>query len=97
VQEDDRRPLAHRRAIGLEGDAFDVEPEPCTVRLDLQRSVPPEWPHFDRPVLGSGVPGRDLNRLVQAAALDDVEPADYLLGLGERTISDDRLPVADAD
>ena len=60
-------------------------------------STPPERPDFDRPRLGGGVPGRDLDGLVHAAALDDVEPADHLLGLGERTVGDDRLPVADAD
>ena len=41
--------------------------------------------------------GRDLDCLVQAAALDDVEPADGLLSLDERAVGDDRLPVADAD
>src|SRR5207253_2053782 len=30
-------------------------------------------------------------------ALDNVEPADRLLRLGERTVGDERLPVADAD
>jgi hypothetical protein len=47
------------------------------------------------PRLGDGVPGRDLDGLLQAAALDDVEPADRLPGLGERTVGDERLPVAD--
>jgi hypothetical protein len=43
------------------------------------------------------MPGGDLDGLLQAAALEDVEPADRLLGLGERPVGDDRLPVANAD
>jgi len=43
------------------------------------------------------VAGRDLDRLLEAAALEDVEAADHLFGLGERAVGDDRLPVADAD
>jgi hypothetical protein len=43
------------------------------------------------------VPGSDLDGLLQAVALEDVEPADRLLGLGERTVRDERLPAADAD
>src|SRR5918999_3195454 len=61
------------------------------------RSVPPERPDLDRPDLGDRVAGCDLDGLLQAAALDDVEAADRLLGLGERTVGDDRLPVAGAD
>jgi hypothetical protein len=39
----------------------------------------------------------DLDGLLEAAARDDVEPAERLLGLGERTIGNDRLPLANAD
>src|SRR5436309_1070409 len=46
---------------------------------------------------GGGVSGRVLDGLLHAAALDEVEPADHLLGLGKRTVGDKRLPVADAD
>src|SRR5207249_5773987 len=60
-------------------------------------SVPPEWPDLDRPSPCDRVFGRDLDGLLQAAALDDVEPADGLLSLDERTVGDDRLAVADAD
>jgi hypothetical protein len=49
------------------------------------------------PVLAPGCPAPDLDGLLQAAALDDVEPADRLLRLGERTVGDDCLPVADTD
>ena len=48
------------------------------------RSAPPERPDLDRPHLGHRVPRRDLDRLLEAAALEDVEAADDLLGLGER-------------
>src|SRR5207247_6559508 len=37
-----------------------------------------------------------LGRL-EARAFDDVESADRLPGLNERTVRDDRLPVADTD
>ena len=60
-------------------------------------SVPPEWPHLDRPRPRNRVPGRDLDGLLKAAAFDDVESADGLFALDERTICDDGLPVADAD
>jgi len=43
------------------------------------------------------VPGRDLDSFLEAPALDDVEPSDRLFGLGEGTVGDERLPVADAD
>jgi hypothetical protein len=35
VQQDDGRPLAHRWAVGHERGAVDVEPEPCSVHLDV--------------------------------------------------------------
>jgi hypothetical protein len=38
--------------------------------------------------------GGDLDGLLEAAALDDVEPAERLLGFGERTVGNDRLPLA---
>jgi hypothetical protein len=74
--------------------------------VTLERSVPRcevlaacQFPQSGRtsivPRLGDGVPGRDLDGLLQAAALDDVEPADRLPGLGERTVGDERLPVTD--
>jgi hypothetical protein len=43
------------------------------------------------------MPARELDRLVQAAALEDVEAADRLLRFRERAIGHDRLSVADAD
>src|SRR6266550_5450389 len=60
-------------------------------------SVSPEWPDLDRPGPSHRVSGRDLDRLLEAAALDDVEPADRLFAFDERTICDDGLSVADAD
>ena len=35
VQQDDGGPLAHRGAVGHERGAFDVEPEACSVHLDV--------------------------------------------------------------
>jgi hypothetical protein len=43
------------------------------------------------------VPGRDLDGLLQAAALDEVEPAHRLFRLRERPVRDQRLAAADAD
>src|SRR5436190_16632915 len=39
----------------------------------------------------------DLDRLVQARRLDDVEAADELFRLGERAVGDEPLPVAHPD
>ena len=41
--------------------------------------------------------GGDLNRLVEARALDDVEAANLFFGFGERAIGYQYLVVADAD
>src|SRR5215204_3131910 len=41
--------------------------------------------------------GRDLDGLLEASALEDVEPAHHFLGLGEGAVGDHRLPVADSD
>jgi hypothetical protein len=43
------------------------------------------------------MPGGDLNRLVEARALDDVEAAHLFFGFGERAIGYQQLAVADAD
>ena len=40
--------------------------------------------------------GGNLDRLVEALGLDDVEAADELLGVGEGTVGDQRLAVAHA-
>ena len=56
-----------------------TQPWPCG-RLRGERS------DFDRAELSDGMLGGDLDRLVQIGAFDDVEPADVLLGLGERTV-----------
>src|SRR5215208_3541371 len=86
---------ARHRTTGASGGPSSVAP---LKRLNVSIvSSPPERPDLDRPRLGDRVPGRDLDGLLQTAALDDVEPAERLLGLGERTVGDDRLPVTDAD
>src|SRR5215218_2202344 len=60
-------------------------------------SAPPERPDLDRPRLRDRMARRDLHGLLEAAALDDVEPADGLLRLGERAVGHQRLAVADAN
>src|SRR5580693_9722600 len=54
-------------------------------------------PHFDRADPGDRVPGRYRDRLVEVRALDYVVTADLLLGLGERSVSDQHLGGAQAD
>src|SRR5262245_31712341 len=60
-------------------------------------SVPPEGPNLDRPHLGQRMGRRDLDRLFEAAAFDDVESAERFLCRHERAIGDERLAVAHAD
>ena len=54
----------------------------------------PDRPHFDRPEPRAGDLRRDLDRLVEILAVDDVVAADLLLGLGERTVGGEHLAVA---
>src|SRR5207253_9861187 len=54
-------------------------------------------PTHERPYLIYTVRCPERDGLLQTAALDNVEPADRLLRLGERTVGDERLPVADAN
>src|ERR1700677_1610164 len=44
-----------------------------------------------------GNPRRELGRLVQVVGLVQVEPGKYFLGVRERTVGDQRLPVLQAD
>src|SRR5688572_5104428 len=55
-----------------------------------------QWPYLYRPVLGRWDLGCPVERLVQVLALEDVEAAQLLLGLGEGTVGRLALPVADA-
>ncbi len=55
-----------------------------------------ERPHLDREVPRDRVLSGDLDRLIEALGLDDVESTDELLGVGERAVGDQRLPFADA-
>ena len=41
--------------------------------------------------------GRELDRLLPVSASNDVDAGDELLGLDERAVGDQRLPVTDAD
>ena len=52
-------------------------------------------PHFDRARCRAGDLRRDLDRFVEILGLDQVEAADLLLGLRERTVGGDDLAVAD--
>src|SRR6187397_136231 len=61
------------------------------------RSVTPQWAYLDRPVLSDGVGGGDLDRFLEAVALEQVEPAYRLLRLGERAVGHSGLAVAHAD
>src|SRR5262249_52413108 len=60
-------------------------------------SAPPQRTHLDRPDLGDRMAGRDLDRFVEAAALDDVEAADDLLRLREWSVRDELLALAHAN
>jgi hypothetical protein len=43
------------------------------------------------------VRGRELDRLLAISAANDIDTGDELLGLDERPVAEQRLPVADAD
>src|SRR5215831_11505253 len=57
----------------------------------------PERPQLEGPEPRHRVPGRDLDRLVEVRALDDVESGEVLLGLRVRAVRDGELAVADSD
>src|SRR4051812_43583936 len=52
-----------------------------------------EGPYFDRAGAGHRVGRRDLDRLGHRLAVEDVESADRLLRLDERSLGDHRAPV----
>src|SRR4051812_13115812 len=58
-------------------------------------SLLPERPHLERPELRGGVLGGNLDRLVEIPALEQVEPAHLLLGLGERPVRQHHLATTD--
>src|SRR4051794_12311293 len=58
-------------------------------------SLLPERPHHERPELRGGVLGGNLDRLVEIPALEHVEPADLLLGLGEGPVRQHHLAATD--
>jgi hypothetical protein len=49
------------------------------------------------PIRATGCLPADLDGLVQVGALQDVEPGDLLLGLGERAVADQHLAATLAD
>src|SRR5262249_28228146 len=74
-----------------------LRPVPRNRPIGPAVSVPPERPHLDCPDLRDRMTGGDLDRFLEAAALDDVEAADDLLRFRERPVGDELLAVADAD
>ncbi len=72
-------------------DLLDQFPAPLPAvdddRPDLHRAADP----------GGRDPRRDRGRLVQVVGLDQVEAAEDFLGVRERAVGDQRLPVLDAD
>jgi hypothetical protein len=60
-------------------------------------SFAPERAHLNRVVPSDRMRGRELDRLLPISAADDVDAGDELLGLDERPVAEQRLPVADAD
>src|SRR5580693_2978667 len=53
--------------------------------------------YLDRVVPGERMRRRELDRLLAISAADDVEAGDELLGLDERPVAEQRLPVPDPD
>src|SRR5581483_5193171 len=54
-------------------------------------------PYLDAPETGGGDPRGDLDGVVQVPGLDQVEPAQLLLGLGEGAVGGGQLAVSDPD
>src|SRR6202021_2045777 len=64
------------------------------------RSIPgglPQWAQLAGSDAGDRMAGRDVDGLLQAGALEHVEPGHLLLGLGERAVADQHLTVTDAN
>src|SRR6266700_6255523 len=61
---------------------------PTSVEHRVSAVIPRDRPDLDRAVPGGRVLGRDLDGLVQIGAVDYVIAGDLLLGLGERTVTD---------
>src|SRR5215831_15916177 len=57
----------------------------------------PDRPHLDAAAAGHRNLRRDLHGLVQIPGLDQDEPAELFLGLGERAIGGEQLAVPDPD
>src|SRR5580704_17347913 len=57
----------------------------------------PDGTHLDTSVVGAGAASRDFNRNVKVLRVHYVEPAELLLGLGERTVGGRGLAVTDAE
>lgn len=91
-----------RRVRGVAGrHAVDVPLSRGPRQLGVERTdlrlgvlVLPERPHLHGPDGGHGMPRGRLDRLLQAVALQDVEPGDVLLRLRERTVAAQHLTPA---
>src|SRR5437868_13101087 len=66
-------------------------------RFGSRRHLPPERPDLDRARLGERVTRGDLHRLFEAVALEQIEAADRLFRLHERTVRDQRFPAPDTN
>src|SRR5256885_1384865 len=71
-------------------------PRPGSRALRLLLAEVDDRPHLDAAGARRRDPAGDLQRLVQVLGLDQVEPAELLLGLGERAVGGGQLAVADA-
>src|SRR2546427_12465852 len=67
-----------------------------SMALLLRSGGLPDRPHLDAAPLRRRNPRRDLDRVVQILGVDEVEPAQLLLGLGVGAVGGGQLAVADA-
>src|SRR5690606_13780351 len=86
------RPTFIPPAAGLRSSDLERAPAVGT-SVDLELA---DGPNLDRTGPCGRDPGRDPQRLVEVARIDQVESRELFLGLGERTVDDRHLAVADA-
>src|SRR5438105_4661122 len=70
---------------------------PARLLVDHLHDLGCDRPDLDGAVSRDGDLGRSSERLVQVVQLEQEEPGQDLLGLGERSVGRDRLPVPDPD
>src|SRR5581483_5493380 len=91
--------LAHLRAVGIgqAGLVTEGEEERRAVSRVGDRVAPLDTVHLHDSATGMRASCRDVDRVFAARSLDDPEPADDLLALGERAVADDWLAVVQSD